>query len=134
MPLRRAPSAAARRHATCARAFFQLPPTGAVHADAISAMAPVTSMLDFLNAIKRSAFFLLVTCILLQITLILLSINSKAIYKLNAVNTYMWYVPLFNVFLCLFFKNTTAKKLLYLFIVLTVSVVISFIYFALQPL
>ncbi len=50
MPLRRAHSqtrsAAAQRHAICARAPFQLPTTGAVHADAISAMAPVTSMLD----------------------------------------------------------------------------------------
>ncbi len=50
MPLRRAHSqtrsAAAKRHATCARAPFQLPTTCAVHAVAISAMAPVTSMLD----------------------------------------------------------------------------------------
>ena len=41
-------SAAARRHATCARAPFQLPTTAAVHADAYSAMAPVTSMLAFI--------------------------------------------------------------------------------------
>jgi hypothetical protein len=40
-------SAAARRHAICAWALFQLPTTGAAHADASSAMAPVTSMLGF---------------------------------------------------------------------------------------
>ena len=41
-----APSAAARRHATCGRVSLQLPTTDLLHADATSAMAPVTPMLN----------------------------------------------------------------------------------------
>ena len=49
---RRARSAAARRHATCARPSFQLPTNAGSACCAQSAMAPVTSMLDAMTNVS----------------------------------------------------------------------------------
>ena len=75
---RYAPSAAARRHATCARRSFQLP-TGAGSAGyAESAMAPVTSMLGLVmgSHVLAKALYLFITCLCIYILAYVLCVRK----------------------------------------------------------